>query len=319
MDILNKTRLSALCLRINAKKGAEVATDLDSCIDNLEYLLEDKTVDGESRKYLPLSIKEELFHLIYPDGYVHCETIFHNDTQMASCEAYVYADASGERCIGEGLADQKVSEVNIFDGADRAIQATRRICKGRAKSDALRDAGIASWFCDDFLSDVSDTADEDVNNGNITSEDRSEEVENAIKENIKMDVVNEDAGETVAPTSKKNPARPINKMIAEIDDSDEGDYIPFEEKTPEVKEPSIERSYTLQGGKYDGKTLGDLEKEEPEYLVNLFHLWKSGKWQKADKALLQNIAMIVMQDREEKTFDKAMSSYGLTYDDFADM
>ena len=318
MDILNKTRLSALCLRINAKKGAEVATDLDSCIDNLEYLLEDKTVDGESRKYLPLSIKEELFHLIYPDGYVHCETIFHNDTQMASCEAYVYADASGEHCIGEGLADQKVSEVNIFDGADRAIQATRRICKGRAKSDALRDAGIASWFCDDFLSDVSDTADEDINNGNLPSEDRSAEVENAIKENIKMDVVNEDDDENVVPESKKNPARPINEMLAAMGDSDDDGYIPFEESTP-AEGQSIERSYVLHGGKCDGKNLGDVEKEMPEYMIYLFNLWKSGKWKKVDKALLQNIAMIVTQDREAKIFDDALSSYGLTYDDFVNM
>ena len=37
------------------------AETLESILDNLEYLLEPKNVDGQVQKYLPLQIKQELF------------------------------------------------------------------------------------------------------------------------------------------------------------------------------------------------------------------------------------------------------------------
>lgn len=144
------------------------AETLESILDNLEYLLEPKNVDGQVQKYLPLQIKQELFHLIYPNGYIHCNVEMNFNNQLAMAQAFVYGDSKGEITLGEGFADQAVSNVKIIGTTVEQLQACRRIAKGRATSDALRDAGIASWLPDDpAFYDQVDLADADDNSDGI--------------------------------------------------------------------------------------------------------------------------------------------------------
>ena len=163
MEKITEIRTRILCKRINEKVGKEICKDdLASVLDNLEYLLETKQVDGVEQKYLPLQIKQEVFRLIYPNGYIHSDVEMNFKERMAMAKVTVYADSKGELTLGEGIADQMISLVPIFDSSDAQIQACRRLAKGRAASDALRDAGIASWFPDDpmFYAQV-DTCDAD--------------------------------------------------------------------------------------------------------------------------------------------------------------
>ena len=169
MEKMTAIRTKMLMERINEKAGKNVCkNELASILENLEHLLEPKQVNGEVQKFLPLQIKQEVFHLIYPNGYIHTDVEMNFKERIAMAKATVYADSKGELILGEGLADQMISTVPIFDSSDAQIQACRRLAKGRAASDALRDAGIASWFPDDpaFYEQVdradADSADDSV-------------------------------------------------------------------------------------------------------------------------------------------------------------
>ncbi len=193
MEKITEVRQRMLVKRINEKAGKEVCkNDLSSVIDNLEYLLEDKEVDGVAQKYLPLQIKQEVFHLIYPNGYIHCEVDMNFKERIAMAKAVVYADSKGELSLGEGFADQMVSLVPIFDSSDAQMQACRRLAKGRATSDALRDAGIASWFPDDaaFYEQV-DLSDADESENKVKTETLVKDIEALPFDNNQRDPIRE--------------------------------------------------------------------------------------------------------------------------------
>ncbi len=262
MEKLNDVRMRILAKRINDKAGKSVCKpDLSSIIDNLEVLLEEKEIDGEVQKYLPLQIKQEVFHLVYPDGYIHCDVEMNFKEGVAMAQAYAFADSKGEMALGEGLADQMIGLVPIFDSREAQVQACRRLAKGRAASDALRDAGIASWLPDDpaFYSTVDGMT------------------QNAIDTNS---------------TVTQEPEAPST--------------LPFDN---DISDPI--RSYVLEGGKHPDKNLGDIEKEDPDYLVTMYTAYKNGKWSSAPRDLISNIETIIIQNNEHR-FDKAVKELGLT-------
>lgn len=314
-ELLNSVRLKALNERIS-KKAKEAGREIDlktleDAVDNLGLLLEEKEVNGEKQKFLPLQIKEELFHLLFPNGCIRVLVEFDKDLQMALATAKVFAD--NEVLLGEGLADQKVSAVHVFDSEDRALQATRRIAMGRAKSDALRNAGIASWFPDDMVLDAAiDHATDDVNNS-LDVIDKTEEVKEKLKKGSKKIEDKPIFDENYrAPLDKTNPERPINKMLQEMDaefTGTEPEEIPFEEV---LKDP---RAYTFANGDYKGKTIGDVEKTDPDFLLRIFSAHRSGKIT-ANPDMIDSIIKVVQEDAvKKKIFDDVLKARDLKYED----
>ena len=279
---LNEKRLAVLCDRINERTGKKNTKTLDDIINNIEVLSESKEVGGEIEKYLPLQVKEELFHLLYPQGYIDADVNLNMNLGMAMAKATVHDDEG--KIIGVGFADQKVDLMPVFDGDSVRWQGVRRLAKGRATSDALRAAGIASWFKDDpLLEKAIDEYDADKNTEK--PEDMSSEIAAKLEAVTKTQV-----------EAKK--AETISEIAKDIPDGD-GDEIPFDPQEPSKNPPrDIQRAYILKGGSYDGKTIGEVEKEKPSYLISILRAYETGKMPKADPALIDNIKMVVSENRD---------------------
>lgn len=295
VEILNNIRLKVLMERINSKKGNNVANDLPSVIDNLDTLCESKVTEGNNEIFLPLRYKMEIFHLLYPTGYIHTEATYNSSLKMAVANSVVYADKDGT-ILGEGFADQMVSLVPIFDGLDKATQAARRIAKGRAASDALKDAGIASWFNDDMLLDEAvDHGTDDKPAPTPIVSDKADEITAKIKEEASKTLKADN--DVIISDEQKSETRPINQLFPL--NKNEAEEVPFEDALPfgndepeENLKTGIEYAFKLEGGKYPGNSLAEIESKDPEYLVKLLSYIKKGSWNTSD-VTKQNLEMVI--------------------------
>ncbi len=274
---MNEKRLQVLCNKIT-EKGKKGVKTLDDVINNIEALAQEKTVNGEVEMYLPLQEKEEIFHLIYPNGYIDANVELNVSLQMAMAKATVYDDDG--KVIGVGFADQKVNLMPVFEGSDVCWQGVRRLAKGRATSDALRAAGIASWFKDDpMFSQAVDNYDADKTDEG-PSEDRSKEISEKLKAAEKKPITKETTD--TANTTATADAAAIAADIPSVDEEE----IPFEVQDPH-------RAYVLHGGAYDGKTIGEVEKIKPSYLASCLKAYEAGKMPKADPELINSLKAVV--------------------------
>lgn len=227
--IVYAQRLKALCDRINAVNKETTARTLADVLENISALAV-KEEDGTS--YIPLAVKEEVFHLLYPDGYSNTEVVYDKGMEMASARCVVYADAQG-KVLGEGFAYQKRDLTPTFLGGSSADQAVCRIAKGRAKSDAIRDAGILSWFHEDTV---------------ILMDKAIVEVEKKP----------EPQPEPIDKTAQ------VQQALVMSDSTEE----PPKKGTPKETAPVEPEEYIFQSGSVKGRTLTDVCEKNPEAIVN---------------------------------------------------
>lgn len=150
-EILRKIELNKISQKIN-QKGGKSQPELESILENLGYLATETTSFGESIRYIPLSIKEILLDLLYPESRVHVSLNHSNDNSFWVAEAYVYLTAEDTKPKGEGRFSYSLKEYaaqNSFS-EENAVITIGNWVRGLAKTRAIQSAlPFLNLYCEE--------------------------------------------------------------------------------------------------------------------------------------------------------------------------
>jgi len=147
-DLISKIHFDALKAKIKAKKNVEV-TSKEELLLHMDALTEEYTSLGETRFYLPLSIKKEIAHLLDPFHALFTKEIkwYNNGEVCAATVCFKWSEAPAE-CVVDGFAKLRYEDIlkNSALSREERLAKVEEFAIGLAQSRALANAGIGCQF-----------------------------------------------------------------------------------------------------------------------------------------------------------------------------
>jgi len=249
---------------------SDVECTMESILDNLGYLATERTDFGESKKYVPLSIKEIILSLLYEKSYIHCELIHSADYTYWESNAYVYFDANTEKANGEGrfafTLAQYASENSMTEEAAKC--SIGNWVRGLAKTRAIQDAlPFLNLYCteDDVNADSEPNPPLPVPESIDSKKSKKETI---TKEPEKETQKNEDISESISDNSSTcADTKTVSKNVDSKEILDDKETQDNNNKSMTLEEA---RQVIADVGNCKGYSLGEIYDKQPKNIIWLY-------------------------------------------------
>lgn len=270
--------------KIKEKGGSEkVEPTLEAVIGKLGYLATESVDYGEIKRYIPLSLKEILLFILYPQSRINCKLHHSQDMQFWEAEAYVYLEKDDVNPKGEGRFAYTLTEyANQSNSSEEVAKiGIGNWVRGMAKTRAIQSTlPFLNLFCEeDVIHEEEGAAPTEFPDPG--KKDQQEKLPVCKKSSEGME---ENPPQTESKKAIREASEPKTKEPKETKETKETSPMTLEMALAQIADVGNAKGYTLK----------EIYEKQPRNLV-----WMLGK---GGSKLQEALRLIIEQDEDLKVY-----------------